>query len=68
MQQLKTALNKIMTYRIKVFILTDSVEMLNEANNSYVTPVGNNLSSILFITLKIFSFVTHTWHLLLATS
>jgi len=41
MQKLQTALNKIMTYRIKVFIVTDSVEMPDEANNSYVTPVGN---------------------------
>ena len=37
MPKLKTALNKIKTYRIKVFILTDSVEIPDKANNSYVT-------------------------------
>jgi len=34
MQKLKTARNNIMAYRIKVFILTDSVEMPDEANDS----------------------------------
>jgi hypothetical protein len=34
MLKLETALNKIMTYRIKVFILTDSAEIPDEANNS----------------------------------
>ena len=39
MQKLKTALNKIMTYRIKVFILADSVEMPDKANNTYIAHI-----------------------------
>jgi hypothetical protein len=36
-QKLKTVVNKIMTHRIKVFILTDSAEMPDEANHSHDT-------------------------------
>jgi hypothetical protein len=56
-----------MTYRIKVLIMT--LQKCQTRPMAAISPtVDNNLSSILCITLNIFSFVTHTWHFLLATS